>query len=309
VVKKLLKTHKCPTCGAPVLFAIASEEYDLKKGLLSWIDGLELEGKSYAYTYHLRQRSRDYIIPFFRKLRVLDIRAIRTYHIHSLYHALLKKRLSSKTVKHILDTLKTFLNYQYSIEKIDVLPRFPKVKVTPKKPKGWIDREMQEKVISEMPFEHHLIFQVLCETGIRPGEVCALKKKDIQDGGLWIERAFDEKGFLKETKTGNSYLRPISEGLYNRLLEHARFLFPEDFLFRHKGEPYNRRLLYRLWVRAASKVGVKITPYQGSRHSRVSQLRKELENRMHEQLRKELGHSSSITTLRHYALNQKQELR
>jgi integrase len=291
---------------------MTSEDYDLKRLFLKWVENLELDGKSYSYTRHLRGRFKKHILPYFRGIKVLDIRAIKTFHIRDFYYSLLKKGLEKKTIKHIIDALKTFLYLQYEDEKIDSLPRFPRFKkgdLKPTKPKGWIDREMQEKVISEIPFEHHLIFQVLCETGIRPGEVCALKKKDLQDGGLWIERAFDEKGFLKETKTGNSYFRPVSEALYNRLAEHARFLFPEDFLFRHKDEPYTQKRLYRIWVRAASKVGVKITPYQGSRHSRVSQLRKELENRMHEQLRKELGHSSSITTLRHYALNQKQELR
>jgi hypothetical protein len=47
-------------------------------------------------------------------------------------------------------------------------------------------------------------------------------------------------------------------------------------------------------------VGVSCCLYVASRHSRVSQLREELERRVAEELRKELAHKSSRVTLRHY---------
>jgi integrase len=278
----------------------------MKALIRDWIDGLTLEGRSYAHVQKMSSITRDYIVPHFKRH---DVRAIRTLDVNEFYHSLLKKSLASKTVKHILDTLRAFMRWLHALEVIEQLPRFPRIAVRPAREKRWISAEAQSHVLSAIAPEHRLIFRVLFETGCRPSEICALKVKDVLEDGVYICRAFDARGYVKGTKTGASFLRPLSAELLLTLRDSARLSFPEVWLFTWRGEHYNRHKLYKLWMRAASAVGVKISLSEGVRHSRASQRRKELEAAMRAELRKELEHTSAGTTLKHYALGADKEVK
>ncbi len=294
-----MKRHNCPTCGALVLFAMATGEFDMRKLIYEWVDGLELEGKARSYLRKLRQRARDHILPFFKGY---DVRALRAYQVKAFYRVLLKKKLASKTVKHILDALRAFLNALQEDEVIEHVPRFPRVRVKPTRERRWIDEFTQAQVISQVPVEHRLLVRCLVETGARPGEVCALRARDLRDGGVYVERAFDERGFVKSTKTGHTYFFPLSDDLFSELKAHVRRSFPDAWLFRYQGERYTQKELYRICTKAARAVGVKLPPSQLSRHSKASRRRAELEADMNEQLRAALNHESAATTRKHYAL-------
>ena len=297
---------KCPTCGALLLFAVEHDR-SVEAELLKWLEYVELQGLATSYTRKIAQRVRDYIQPYFRGV---DVRNIRTFHVEEFYVHLLKARkLAPKTVKHVLDTLRAFLNRLHRIDLIERVPVFPRVKAKEAVEKVWIGPDVQDEVIELIAERHRLLYRVLCETGIRPGEVCALKRKDLRPDGLWIERAVDEQGFEKPTKTGKCYLRPLSPELLADLQEHNGLKFPEVRMFIDHGEPYTQKKLYFIWRRAASKIGVKISLYNASRHSLVSQKRKELEAGMHEALRAELAHTSARTTLKHYALPGSKEIK
>jgi integrase len=298
-------TNTCPTCGAPLLFA-PPQHKTLKALVKEWVDGLELEGRSYSHVQKMRSITRDYIVPHFKRH---DIRAIRTIDVNGFYHSLLKSPLASKTVKHILDTLRAFMRWLHALEVIEQVPRFPRVAVKPARERRWIDAGTQRRILEEVPPEHQPIFRVLFETGARPSEVCALKVKDLREDGVHICRAFDERGYLKGTKTGASYTRPLSADVLVTLRASARLSFPEAWLFLLRGTPYNRRRLYRFWKRACAAVGVSISLYEGVRHSRASQRRRELEAQLKDELRKELEHTSARTTLKHYALGADKELK
>jgi hypothetical protein len=62
-----------------------------------------------------------------------------------------------------------------------------------------------------------------------------------------------------------------------------------------------------MWRKAADSVGVGCCLYVASRHSRVSQLREELERRVAEELRAELAHKSSVTTMVYYVRNREEK--
>ena len=296
-----MPVHKCQTCGSHLLFPVEHDkDFDLKILLDSWLAGLELEGRSFAHCRKLRQISRDYILPHFK---TTDIRTLRAFHVRGYYHGLLRKKLSSKTVKHCLDALRNFLNRQRELENIESVPLFPKVLVKPVKQKAWLDEETQGRVLSFIPAVHRLIFRVLFETGVRPSEVCALRKRDLRDGSILIERAFDERGFVKSTKTGRSDERPLSACLYAELQDHARLSFPNVWLFTYlKLAPHSRHTLYKLWARASARAGLRVSLYNAVRHSKASQARRSLDAEMKERLRGVLGHTTAGTTLKHYAL-------
>lgn len=182
------------------------KEFKLENEAQKWLDKIEHD-KSHVYVRHCKTFMEKYIIPEFG---AMDVRDMRTSHIEDFYYLLRDKDLSPgkkpspKYIKNILTTLQTFLNRLQHNETISRVPRFPVVRV-PQKARGWLNRERQAQVLSFIPERHRLIFEMLVETAERPGEVCAHKRKDLIDGEIVIERAFDERGSLKETKSGASF--------------------------------------------------------------------------------------------------------
>lgn len=297
--------HTCHACGAPVLFELERSQ-DLTSEASTWLEFLEAEGKSYGYMRKLRQRMRDYILPAFEHK---DMMKLKAKDVREFYKALLSKQLATRTIKHIMDTLRLFLCFQADEGVISDVPRFPRIKQQALREKRWINADAQQRIIAAIPVEHQLIFRVLCETGARPSECRAFKVKDLEDGGIWITRTFDEKKKLKETKTGSEVYMPLSNELFVELRALSKRKFPNSWLFVVSGEPYGRMRFYCIWRRAAKAEGLTITPVQASRHSKASQKAKELRQEMNDKLRLELGHLDSATTLKHYALRERQELK
>ncbi len=280
------------------------QEFKFRDVAKKWIERIERD-KSYSYVRHCKSYLEHHIK---RELGDIDVRDIRTSHIEDLYLKLIEKKLSPKTIDGILSTLQTLINRLHYLDLITRVPKFPLVKV-PQTAKGWINREKQKAVLSHIPERHRLIFETLKETAERPGEVCAHKKKDLIDGEICIERAFDERGNFKEEKTGKVIYRGISLALWNKLAEQAKDKLPEAWLFLDEfGKPYSQDRLYRIWKRATKAAGMQISLYAGTRHSRASQKRLEKEKEIAEACRKELGHSKSLTTMKHYARDRREEL-
>ena len=298
------KRHSCPTCGAPVLFELEQCQ-DLATEADNWFEFMEAEGRSYGYMRKLRQRMRDYVLLEFKHR---DITKLQAKDVRMFYKKLRVMKLASKTIKHIMDTLRGFLCYLSDEGVINDVPRFPRIKQQASREKRWINADAQRRILARIPVEHQLIFRVLCETGARPSECRAFKVKDLEDGGIWICRAFDERGHVKETKTGSEVYKPLSHDLYVDLRAHCKRKFPNVWLFMKNRKPYGRMMLYHIWTKAAKLEGLTITPVQASRHSKASQKRKELQAEMNDKLRAELGHLDAGTTLKHYALSERQEI-
>jgi hypothetical protein len=66
------------------------------------------------------------------------------------------------------------------------------------------------------------------------GEICALKKRDLVGGRLFIQRAYDNAGHLKETKSINIQCKMLPPDLNARLAALCRDRLPEAFLFSGK---------------------------------------------------------------------------
>ncbi|MCK5565677.1 MAG: tyrosine-type recombinase/integrase [Planctomycetes bacterium] len=300
------KRHYCPTCGSPVLFPMELCQ-DLEAEAANWFEFLEAEEKSYGYMRKLRQRMRDYVLPEFSHR---DVTKLQAKDVRMFYKKLRVRKLATRTIKHIMDTLRLFLCFLSDEGIINDVPRFPRIKQKAARVKRWINEDAQGRIIAAIPGEHQLIFRVLCETGARPSECRAFKVKDLEDGGIWISRTFDERGQVKETKTGTETYMPLSHDLYVELRAQSKRKFPNTWLFINERvrKPYNRMSFYHIWRKAAKAEGLTITPVQASRHSKASQKAKELRQEMNDKLRLELGHMDAGTTLKHYALPERQEI-
>gem|GEM_PF-3197893 len=141
------------------------------------------------------------------------------------------------------------------------------------------------------------------------GEAYAVahKKKDLLDdeNGIITERSFDSKGREKIEKSGKQEIKGLSPSVWEKLMEHSKNMLPEAWLFTNsKGKPYRQDYLSGIWRKAAKKVGIDITLSNGTRHSKASQMKKEMEA----EIAKTIGHTNMQTTQKHYMLGRDKEL-
>lgn len=273
---------------------------------------VETGQKSRAYVRKVRQRVRDYLTPFFKGMDIRDI--ARKKKVVEFYYTLLDRSLSDKTIKHILSILHTFLMDNDDL--IMRVPRFPEFKVIPKRQKKWMGQGMQLLVLSYVRDKDRLSIELAIDTGLRTGEISALKKKDLlfMDGYLTVCAAFSENEFRETTKEGYHCYKPkivgVSQPVWQKLIEHVKDLREDEFIFTREGKPYVKDRLYRVWRSACKKAKVPHVPISNAtRHSRASQIMEKHLIAGREEARQQLGHSTSLTTERNYILNKMDEVR
>ena len=199
-----------------------------------------------------------------------DIRKISKVNILQLKQHL-ELTYAKKTVYHVINTLKTMLNFALSNKDIHELPSFPKLSNSIKGNIEYLSLDLQQKVLNEIPARHRPIFELAAEYARRPQEVRALMKDAITETHIIICRRFSEYELLEGDKTGKAKAFFKTEEA-KRILKSAAPSF-SDFVFTHNGKsPYDGKILNKLWREACNKVGVKIKMYNGIRHSKAGQL-------------------------------------
>ena len=281
-----------------------------------WLRGYEIEvkadTKAYKTVRNIKQRIKDYILPEFGKM---DVREVRTHHIRKFYHNLLeteskttKEKLAPKTIKHILNVLGSFLRAHKDI--IKIIPDLPRFTVVPKKEKKWLGIEKQMIILTYIPEEHQLAFETLFDTGMRIGELRAIKVGDLRDGYITVSRAFSDNKLRQRTKTGIEATFKVSFSLWSKLVEHDQGKSRGELLFTEKGKFYHKGRLSTIWISALKKAGVEhIDLQQASRHSRVSRIRQKKEREALQEAAEQLGHTNLSTGKKHYILNDDKEIK
>lgn len=281
-------------------------EHLLSRACDPWLGHLE-RNRTRTYAWHQRHFLTKHIIP---ALGDMDVRTIRGLDVELLHGKLLKKKLKENTVRNILTALRSLLSWLHRMDVVPKVPAFPPLGPIPRANVGWIDKADQEKGLDAVRPDVRLLIETMMAAGARPGEGVAWKVRDldIRRGGIRIERALDRSREVKGTKTRAVSLQALPEDLLRRLAEHARGKLPEAWLFVNRaGRPYHQRQVSWLWRKATKEAGLSVCLSVASRHSRVSQLRAELERRVAEELRGQLAHTSSRTTLKHYARDEREK--
>ncbi|MBF0556522.1 MAG: site-specific integrase [Nitrospirae bacterium] len=290
--------HICPTCGTDLLFEVTAIN-PTGKSFEQWVNHLEASGLSYAYISKLKSILANYIRP---TLGEMDLRAISSRVVFDFYSTLLTRGLASKTIKHILDALKGLLNHLHRLEVITKMPLFPRVKVVAQS-KRWISIETQKSILNHIAPQHRLFFQILFESGMRPGEARALKRRDIDGTIITVERALDERNNLRPTKTGHVYQYQISEALSLFIELNLSHYLPEANLF-----TLSRSGIQRAWTMACKAAQVSIPLYQACRHSKASQINEWCEHDRLSRLKSALQHEHVATTIKYYTLGAREKL-
>jgi integrase len=237
-----------------------------------------------------------------REIRKLDVINFRTYIENNF-------SLKNKTIKNILDFFKTFVRYlKFDLEVIENVPAFPTFEIQPYRFK-WLLAEEQIKLLEHIPEVHRPIFAFLMLQGARPGEVMALKCKDVdlRDSTITIHATLSAAVYREKRKGRGAQplIIPIHPEILEVVKERVVKNLPEAFLFinQETGRRYAETTLRRIWNKVKMDAGISksLRLYDATRHSFASQLVNSGSTLY--KVAKLLGHTNSKTTERYAHTN------
>ncbi len=224
--------------------------------------------------------------------------------IQGLVAKKLKEDLSPKTVRNILVPLTTMLKHAVLWGYLNANPAsfIEKPKVRKRKPTV-LDVAAIRTFLSKLEEPYRTIMVTAALTGLRRGEVLALKEKDIDfaKSKIYIRRSFS-RGKLSDTKSDESERDiPLPDLLASILLTHiARNTSKKGWLFvNEKGNPINGDNMYRRKIKPAlNDSGLASATMHTLRHSLASQLI--AQGASVKEVQETLGHADAQTTLNRY---------
>jgi integrase len=229
-----------------------------------------------------------------------DVRAI-DYKLLKRFYENLPLNMKKKMKRNVMNCLHTFFKWLKREGVIEVLPDFPIIKGKDGKKLIAISYASQIEALCNIPVEHRDIICMGFDTGVRPGELCALKVKDVclEDSFVWVRRTYSGKYQIKEnTKTNEHRLVPLS----NKCIEIVRRnmadkIIGEMWLFTNPstGKGYKPDYVSnKLWKKYS---GMDVTFYEASRHSFITQM---IGAGVPEPLVQAIVGHKSVTSTQHY---------
>lgn len=231
----------------------------------------EVESTELSYsTYHsYRSYNDSHIVPSLGKF---DVREIRFSDLEE-FKDKLPKTLKLKTKRNILNALHAAMRWMWQKGFINEMPPFPVIKGNDATPRIALDIESQYEALNKIPEDHRDVYEFEFETGLRPGEACALKIKDLDQaaGTVRIQRTFTMSRLRESDKEGHKKSIPLSPRAIEIVKKRLQGRFPEDWIFINPvtGSHYTVNRLSEYWKRYT---GLLCTHYEGSRHSFCTQI-------------------------------------
>ena len=220
-----------------------------------------------SYLTDIKSYVRRFIIPFFGKMNIRDI---RSGNIED-FTRWLPPHLTQKSIRNILGVLHKLFRDAHHRGDILKIPLFPKLEKTEPVTR-WLDEEEQYLVLSKMKDPVRRTFYLfLMKQGCRPGEARALRWVDInfKTDTVVIRASFDRENYKPFTKERDVRYLPLHPDVKEALKAIPRHL--GGWVFTYKGKPLTQWMASAYWRRAALKVGIKVSCYEGTRHSLASQ--------------------------------------
>jgi integrase len=184
---------------------------------------------------------------------------------------ILPKSLKIKTRRNILNGLHAFFTWLKRKGTIQEIPVWPVIKGNDSNIRTAIDYETQIYALSKIPEEHRDVIEFGFETGLRPGETCAIQVRDLENGVLTVQRTWSGSRLRETTKGGSKERLPISQRALELFKKHSKGKLPSAFLFINPetNRVYRPKKLNQLW---RAYTGIDITHYEASRHSFCTQI-------------------------------------
>jgi integrase len=240
--------------------------------ILAWLIRREREvGREQLSRGYLRSTKSyisNHMTPFFRDS---NIREINEGMVED-FRDQLPMHLRSKTVANILGVLRKILQDAHRRRDIERLPYFPRVEIGDPDIK-WLEEEDQLRILENIADPVRRAFFIFSFHQVtRPGEARALRweRVDFKRNRVVIAAAMDEETYREHTKERDIRELPMHEEV-RAALEALPSRALSGFVFTFRGKPFNHKLIYKTWRRAAEQAGIDINCYQGTRHSGASQ--------------------------------------
>jgi integrase len=232
----------------------------------------------------------NHLEPFFQK-NILSLQEVQLNIINKLKKGLKKipkhgeeekpdyvpQPLDPKGKKNVIDCLRSAMRYAKRSRLIDIMPDFPtegEYQIEEPEPRC-LTPQMQREIIEAIPEQHRPIFWFLAYHMRRPSEAMRLMKGDYDPELKYftIRRGISANKEVEHTKTKKKHEIPCRKS-FIEILESMPVKYPfSPYLFTcdesmHKHKRYTRAIMERLWKEACAKVvGVKITLYEGTKHT------------------------------------------
>jgi integrase len=208
-----------------------------------------------------------------RYFKDMNIKTIRKAHLKAFCETLTQ---APTTKAQIMSWIKTALNDIVDDWHLIRIP-FPRMTI-PYKEQKWITKEIQDKIISQIPKQDQPIFRFMQAYGCRPSEACALMWDviDWTTESLLLKRTFSGERYLRETTKSGYYRKVPITSCEIDFLKPLRLDIRNQFVFKNAiGNHYQRTPLWRIWKEACIKAGVEhISLKNAFRRSKATQLEK-----------------------------------
>jgi len=262
------------------IFKIDNWKYETVKSMLfenqveSWLEEkrLEVEHEELAHeTFRVYESyNRNHWQDFFGKY---DVRDIKYAQIKEFARFKMEGK-SKKMKRNILHALHTFFVWLKKNELIKEMPEFETIKGNDAKPRKAIDPQAQKNAVFFIPPEHRDVVEFAFETGLRIGELCALKVMDINPEvpALLVRRTYSGHKIKNNTKTNENRLVPLSDKAFFIAERNMKEKDKDQWLFinpstnRGYMPDYISKKIWRKYT------DLPITFYEASRHSFCTQL-------------------------------------
>ena len=258
-----------------------------------WLETYKREKVGYSTYRNYKLFSEKYINPTIGNMQISQVRAI---DVESLLSSQKVASLSPSGQKQVYLTLKGI--FDAAVEN-DICERSPVKKRTNKAekkitPKVFLPDDVQTLIETAKSHEHGNIVLLLLYTGLRIGELCALKWSDINGDTITVQRnlAKQKNGYAeKTTKTGKERFVIITEELQSILDAMPR---ESEYVLTHKGGQHNYNSILRQYNQVLSASGVpRLSPHK-CRHTYATYLVQSGADILF--VRDLLGHSTVETT-------------
>lgn len=197
-----------------------------------------------------------------------------------------KAKLSAKSRRNVLAGFSSFLGWiATDVRPGYKPPPFPWPALDDRQPTV-ITPELQTSILNAIPEPKRGLFLAMAECMIRPSEARALRVRDWDEAGndLRVSRAAKDAratGEVRGLKARNAKVVPIvSFELWDWLSNHVpaqrRLVEPDAPLFPNPDSPTGHwapETMRRVWRKACTRAGVKVSLYEGTKHSRATFLK------------------------------------
>jgi integrase len=239
----------------------------------SWIEQKEEEVEAGEISPETVKDYKGYRNNYFSYFDTINVREITFEQLENFKDSLPHK-LKIKTRRNILNALHSLFVRMHRKGVIKDIPAWPVIEGDDSFVRSALTYGEQVEGLARIPEQDRDVIEFGFETGLRPGETCALKVKDYDELNrqILVRRTWSGRVLSERTKGKNKVWLPLSNRATEIIKLHIKNALPEAFIFINPrtGSAYRTKVLNRLWKQYSGYQD--IDHYSASRHSFCTQL-------------------------------------